>query len=610
MPLSTHPLADPIVFYPTGRYLLLQGKRSEERLLKNLALYAEYVSRELLRPINYLTALLIGLVVNWTTLGTPASSPIPFIIPLLVQIFSKGSMNFRGRIRTLLVQLPGEREDPAFVMAPDGGILAHAGHTSRLFREKGITSAAELFGAEDFQALIDGLGEGIRGVELSRQLYSPLLKSTYTVRAKYRGNEGVILVWMEDVSRLLKQEDDLAAIRRFSSQTVARIADSSRGVGSEGDISEIFFRLGYRGVLIARQAGEDLLSGRVYCRRRDRIDRSDPIAIDRSSSAPIWNAFARKGVNYAEVGMYPDREAFERENPFHPAVADFLCDNIQSYVNYQELDVAVIAFNKSEPIRPFDLMVMETAVNSALAITYLSDLARSNDERFLQSVNGLCAAAEYSDEITGRHILRVNRYAKITAEALGLGEEFARRISQVAALHDIGKVAVPHIVKLERRLSPDEFAQMQMHTVYGAQILEVMSRAGHDPDPRLEMAIRIALNHHQRWDGGGYPKIIDETGRQIDHGSRNPDDYLGLRGLRAEEIPPEALIVSLGDKYDALRSPRPYKPGKSHREALDLLSRDDRSGARGEEIFGEELFEAFHRLEPDYNQIYAEWKDA
>lgn len=102
------------------------------------------------------------------------------------------------------------------------------------------------------------------------------------------------------------------------------------------------------------------------------------------------------------------------------------------------------------------------------------DVAIESDEKFLQIITGLCAAAEYSDELTGKHILRVNEYAKLLARSLDRAPNFIERIGKVAALHDIGKVAIPNIIKLKRTLDPLELSEMRMHTIYGAQIINKM----------------------------------------------------------------------------------------------------------------------------------------
>jgi putative two-component system response regulator len=152
--------------------------------------------------------------------------------------------------------------------------------------------------------------------------------------------------------------------------------------------------------------------------------------------------------------------------------------------------------------------------------------------RELELVMRLARAAESRDPETGGHIQRMAHYARLVARELGLDAAYQSRILAAAPMHDIGKVGTPdHILLKPGRLEPDELRQMREHTRIGERILADSSA------PLLQMACEIAGAHHERWDGGGYP-----------------------RGLAGEAIPLAARIVAVAVVLDALTSARPYKP--------------------------------------------------
>jgi len=164
----------------------------------------------------------------------------------------------------------------------------------------------------------------------------------------------------------------------------------------------------------------------------------------------------------------------------------------------------------------------------------------------LEIVRRLGRAAEYRDNETGMHILRMSRMSVLLAEEIGLDPEQCDLLLNAAPMHDIGKIGIPDRILLKPgKLDADEFALMQTHTTIGAEIL-----SGADSE-LMHMAREIALTHHEKWNGGGYPN-----------------------GLAGEAIPLTGRIVAVADVFDALTSERPYKQPWPLADAVDFLKRN------------------------------------
>ena len=208
--------------------------------------------------------------------------------------------------------------------------------------------------------------------------------------------------------------------------------------------------------------------------------------------------------------------------------------------------------------KPFDVIEVSLRVRNLIEMRLLfQDLRTSNHalrqssshrSRELEStrvemVERLARAAEYRDDSTNRHNQRVGHLAAGVALAIGLTPEEAGLIRRAAALHDIGKIGIPDaLLRKPSALTADEMRVMRTHTTIGARIL------GGSHLPLLQLAETIALSHHERWDGSGYP-----------------------RGLRGEAIPLPGRIVAVVDAFDAMTSDRPYRAALSLSVALDRL---------------------------------------
>jgi putative two-component system response regulator len=167
------------------------------------------------------------------------------------------------------------------------------------------------------------------------------------------------------------------------------------------------------------------------------------------------------------------------------------------------------------------------------------ELAVAKDEILFR----LARAAEYRDDMTGRHAARVGAAAAVLAEALGLSPTECEIVRVAAPLHDVGKIGIPDAILLKRgSLTAPEMEVMKTHTTIGADLL------AHSTSAVIEAGSVIAMTHHERWDGRGYPK-----------------------GLRGEEIPIHGRLVAVADALDALTHVRPYKGAVPFEDAIQRL---------------------------------------
>lgn len=177
----------------------------------------------------------------------------------------------------------------------------------------------------------------------------------------------------------------------------------------------------------------------------------------------------------------------------------------------------------------------------------------------------LARAADFKDDDTGVHLIRMAKFSEILARAYGMSNEFCELIHTASPMHDIGKIGVPDsILKKRGKLDDAEWQIMRKHPEFGAEIL------GNSDVPVVKMAAEIALGHHEKYNGQGYPS-----------------------GLKGDDIPIGARIVAIADFYDALTMERCYKPAYSDAEAFSLIESE-----KGKH-FDPELADCFISIQKD-----------
>jgi putative two-component system response regulator len=201
------------------------------------------------------------------------------------------------------------------------------------------------------------------------------------------------------------------------------------------------------------------------------------------------------------------------------------------------------------------------------------------ENAYKETIITMVSAAEFKDEETGAHVRRIAHYSYLLGRLLGLSKKMNKALFYASPMHDIGKIGISDAILFKTTpFTPQERETMNTHSAIGAKILIK------GDSPFIRMGAEIALNHHERWDGTGYPN-----------------------GLSGEDIPLPARIMALCDVYDALRSKRPYKPAFSHVKAVKIITEGD--GRTMPEHFDPKVLAAFAAYPENFEKVYEKYKD-
>ena len=221
--------------------------------------------------------------------------------------------------------------------------------------------------------------------------------------------------------------------------------------------------------------------------------------------------------------------------------------------------------------KPISAPVVRARVRTHLSLVRLDELRETR----LKIVQRLGRAAEYKDNETGMHVIRMSHFSRCLALAAGCAPDWTDDLLNAAPMHDVGKIGIPDaILQKPDKLTPEEWVVMRRHPEIGAEII------GEDPSRVLRLARSVALHHHEKFNGQGYPY-----------------------GLVGEAIPLEARIVAIADVFDALTSVRPYKKAWTAQDAMALIE------SEAGQHFDPQLVTLFVGLMDELLAISQRWAD-
>ncbi|WP_416886322.1 HD domain-containing phosphohydrolase [Marinospirillum sp.] len=273
------------------------------------------------------------------------------------------------------------------------------------------------------------------------------------------------------------------------------------------------------------------------------------------------------------------------EDPLLPPIVILTAQHSQDYL-LRALSLGARDFLT----KPFDRTELLMRVRNQLEV-HQAQLLLHDQKRYLEQevkrrtaelhqtrkevIRRLGRAAEFRDNETGFHIVRMSKYSAILAQSLGWNAEECDLLLNASPMHDIGKIGIPdHILQKPGKLTTEEWQIMQQHAEIGATLL------ADDPSSLFQLAQEVAATHHEKFNGQGYPK-----------------------GLKGEEIPLSGRIVAVADVFDALTSTRPYKKAWSNEKAIALIQNE--AGAH----FDPEVVKHFMHCLPEILAVQAQYQE-
>lgn len=298
------------------------------------------------------------------------------------------------------------------------------------------------------------------------------------------------------------------------------------------------------------------------------------LAIDKKDSFK-FDVYAKNG--FSKNYNLDEISDISLSNKIFPEALKATTGIISNFAGFAIGTLILIGINYENIVTNYDVSIVKALTINLDLIETIRYQISELEEAFEYTTDALARAAEANDDQTGKHIKRVNSFAKRIAEELGMSKEFVDKLYKSAQMHDVGKIYVGKNILLKPgKLTENEFEEIKKHTTYGAKII--------GDSKYLKMSAEVAKYHHEKYDGTGYPE-----------------------GKKGQDIPLSARIVFIADIYDALRSERYYKPAFSHEKAYEIITLGD--GRVNPEHFDPKVLEAFKRIHEDFRSIYDKLKD-
>ena len=351
--------------------------------IRSSLLYLKYLYRESFSPMVYINAVIIGFIIGFFS---GAYTIVPFIVPCVVQIIARSSIKYKQRHKEALIELPGQKEDPVFIMGLDGQIILSIGRTKETFDTYEITNVREFIkeeGLTQIKKLVQHYQPGNK--QHTKEFFSGITDKWYEIKAKpanieHFGVSEAILVWMQDITVRKSFDHQLEELLHFS---LSMVIDVHQSVEAH-DVYEhlaAFMLKDYEAIFITREDKDGNLNGFTFKRGETGIRRSEEIKILKESAAPIFLSRRVAKIISDDVNKYENEDEFLNNNTFDPQVIKFINQSLRNFITYHEDDVSIIAFNYKSTITAYEKQYIEVLLNMTRTIMILSDLATENQKK-------------------------------------------------------------------------------------------------------------------------------------------------------------------------------------------------------------------------------------